>query len=241
MRPSIFVSYSHTDAHLVGPVVALLRASEAAVFRDADSLKPGKKWREQLEGALGSAQTVLVFWCRHAASSKKVRREYLAAIELRKDVLPVLVDATPLPAELAEYQYIDFQGAFRGGHAANTFAPAAAPPARTPAAAVPARATSLAMACVGLIVIAAAGAGYWLLGAPRGSSDPTTRAASPLVWFGGLLAGAMILLAIVRARRRHARAHDAATRAAAVATAEQRRLATTIAAELDRRRGSGTA
>jgi len=35
MRPPIFVSYSHTDAALVRPVVPLLRASEAAVFRDA--------------------------------------------------------------------------------------------------------------------------------------------------------------------------------------------------------------
>ena len=116
MRPAIFVSYSRRDSALVTPVVALLRASEALVFRDADGLKPGKRWREQLSTAIEESKIVLVFWCHHAHDSEEVCKEYAAAISLKKDVLPVLIDETPLPPELAEYQCIDFREAFAHGH-----------------------------------------------------------------------------------------------------------------------------
>jgi len=116
MRPPIFVSYSHRDAALVRPVVALLRASEAQVFRDADSLRPGKKWRDQLATAIRESEIVLVFWCHHAHGSEEVRKEYLAARGQDKDLLPVLIDDTPLPQELAEYQFIDFREAFAHTH-----------------------------------------------------------------------------------------------------------------------------
>ena len=117
MRPEIFVSYSHRDSDLVVPIVALLRASEALVFRDADQLIPGKKWRQQLDSAISDSTTVLVFWCDHSRSSEEVKKEYTAAIQQRKDLLPLLLDSTPLPDELAEYQYIDFRAAFPKGHA----------------------------------------------------------------------------------------------------------------------------
>jgi TIR domain-containing protein len=116
-RPEFFISYSRTDANLVGPVVALLRASRAHVFRDADSLQPGKKWREQLSTAISDAKVVVLFWCHHADKSVEVRNEYSEAITKGKDLLPLLLDDTPLPANLAEYQFIDFRGAFPHGHA----------------------------------------------------------------------------------------------------------------------------
>ena len=117
MRPEIFVSYSHRDSDLVAPIVALLRASKALVFRDADQLMPGKKWRQQLDSAISNSTTILVFWCDHSRSSEEVKKEYTAAIQQRKDLLPLLLDSTPLPEELAEYQYIDFRAAFPNGHA----------------------------------------------------------------------------------------------------------------------------
>lgn len=116
MRPTIFVSYSHSDGNLVGPVVQLLRASAAHVFRDADDIPAGKKWREELSTALTDARLIMVFWCDHASASPEVQKEYSAAIAQGKDVLPVLIDDTPLPPDLAEYQYIDFRGVFPRGH-----------------------------------------------------------------------------------------------------------------------------
>jgi TIR domain len=116
MPPSIFISYSHADSSLVGPVVALLRASEALVFRDADSIRPGKRWREEVDTAISGASFVVVFWCCHAKASEEVGNEITTAIAQQKDILPLLIDETPLPNHLAEFQYIDFRTAFGKGH-----------------------------------------------------------------------------------------------------------------------------
>ena len=125
MRASVFVSYSHSDSRLVVPVVALLRASRVLVFRDADGLLPGKRWREEIESAILNAQIVVVFWCHHAKRSKEVSREVRLAIANGRDVLPLLIDGTPLPRTLAQYQHIDFRAICEAGHAAETGAPRA--------------------------------------------------------------------------------------------------------------------
>jgi hypothetical protein len=115
-RTNVFVSYSHSDASLVTPIVQLLRANESLVFQDVDRIRPGKKWRDELEKALDDAGMVVVFWCGHASESMEVAREWNAAIAGDKDLLPLLLDATPLPPKLAEYQWIDFRGTVGRSH-----------------------------------------------------------------------------------------------------------------------------
>lgn len=106
---NVFVSYSHDDSPLVGPVVKLLRANKSLVFLDSDNIPGGSKWRDEIAGALKQAQLVVVFWCGHSSTSNAVCNEWSAAINLGKDVLPLLLDATPLPDQLREYQWIDFR------------------------------------------------------------------------------------------------------------------------------------
>lgn len=116
MALSIFVSYSHRDAGLVTPVVGLLRATRDLVFQDVSGLTPGMKWREQMEEALRVANLVIVFWCHHSSRSEEVRKEYELALGTKKDLLPVILDATPLPKELTEFQWVDFRGMSGLGH-----------------------------------------------------------------------------------------------------------------------------
>lgn len=71
----IFISYSHVDSALVEPVVRMLRAARDSVFRDVDSIKPGKPWRMQIAKALQRANLVYVFWCLRARGSKEVSDE----------------------------------------------------------------------------------------------------------------------------------------------------------------------
>lgn len=114
----VFVSYSHSDASLVGPVVRLLRVNESLVFQDADGIPPGKRWRDEIAKALAESNLVVVFWCHHASRSSEVSHEWRAAIEQKKDLLPLLLDATPLPAELGDFQWIDFRGTVGANHSA---------------------------------------------------------------------------------------------------------------------------
>jgi hypothetical protein len=109
MPANIFISYSHSDGHLVAPLVKLLRINADYVFQDTDSLIPGKKWREQIEDNLKKADLFILFWCEHSSKSEEVAIEYEAAKGLDKDILPVLLDRTELPLDLKEFQWIDFR------------------------------------------------------------------------------------------------------------------------------------
>ena len=109
MSFSIFVSYSHEDADLVAPVVRLLRVSQDLAVQDADCIRPGKKGRQEITEALQTAKLVLVFWCKHSDQSMEVKSEYTAAIAAGKDLAPILLDSTPVPHDLGQFQWIDFR------------------------------------------------------------------------------------------------------------------------------------
>ena len=106
---NVFVSYSRSDASLIAPIVKLLRTNRSLVFQDIDDIRPGKKWRDEIDRGLAASQLVVVFWCDHASESEEVSSEWRAALDQEKDLLPLLLDATPLPPELSEYQWIDFR------------------------------------------------------------------------------------------------------------------------------------
>jgi TIR domain len=125
MSVSVFVSYSHDDVALVTPIVKLLRLNKSLVFQDLDSIELGKRWREQAGRALTEAHLVVLFWCVHSSHSTEVEGEYRSALKTGKDLLPVLLDATPLPAELSEFQWIDFRGTVGGNHANTVILPGA--------------------------------------------------------------------------------------------------------------------
>jgi TIR domain len=116
---NVFVSYSHADAPLVAPVVSLLRVNKSLVFQDTDRIPPGKRWRDEIAKALAESNLVVVFWCHHASRSNEVSTEWRAAIEQDKDLLPLLLDATPLPSELGNFQWIDFRGTVGANHSAS--------------------------------------------------------------------------------------------------------------------------
>lgn len=110
MKYGVFISYSHKDAKLISPIVQLIRSMRSdLVFQDTLSIKPGKPWESQLGDALQQSDVVIVFWCSHSKNSSEVKKEYEKAIQENKDVLPVLLDGSELPDEIAKYQWIDLR------------------------------------------------------------------------------------------------------------------------------------
>ncbi len=112
----VFISYCHADTGLVNPVVKLLRANQTFVFQDIDHIRPGKQWRNELDQALDKSELVVVFWCEHASRSIEVAKEWKTALAQKKDVLPLLLDSTPLPEGLDRFQWIDFRATFGENH-----------------------------------------------------------------------------------------------------------------------------
>lgn len=119
MGDILFLSYSREDSQLIVSLAKLLRtATTAPVFLDQDSIKPGELWQDVIAESIQRATQVYVFWCEHAAGSTWVRQEFQRAIELGKPIIPVVLDRTVLPKELALYQTLDISGT--SGHAIRT-------------------------------------------------------------------------------------------------------------------------
>jgi hypothetical protein len=107
--PRIFVSYSRADISLVGKLVKLMRVGSPLLFRDEDDLIPGDKWKPTLRKNICDCNTFLLFWCWHSKASTAVRAEWKQAVKERKRIVPVLLDATPLPSPLGDFQWIDLR------------------------------------------------------------------------------------------------------------------------------------
>jgi len=105
----VFVSYSRRDQSIVTPIVHIIRAVGLRVFQDIDSTPYGKRWRPVIEKSVKTASVVLVFWSEHAKESSEVRKEWELAVEAGKDIVPTLLDDTPMDPSLAEYQAVDLR------------------------------------------------------------------------------------------------------------------------------------
>ena len=184
----------------------------------------------------------MVFWCSHSRSSEEVRKEYTAAIEQQKEVLPLLIDDTPLPAELAEYQYIDFRAAFPHGHAADKPSPApstAAPPSDSYSASERplSRAPAGGFPWLTAVLLFAAVVGIWTRWSPPLDSGPGLPGPSGPPQFPffllALLAFLVAIIATWMVKRSRKRQLVESARKHSVALSEQQReLATTIEREL---------
>ena len=242
---NVFVSYSHADAALVAPVVRLLRVNKSLVFQDVDDIQPGKKWRSELARGLAEANMVVVFWCDHACRSEEVSKEWKAAIQLDKDLLPLLLDATPLPPELSEYQWIDFRGTVGPNHVAIKAPPQ--PSATRGAPAMRKRRLSIGGVAAGLSALLVASL-LTLTSKQHSDTSDIPGAAPPLpprsiferffgdgamlLWLTVLL-GLAVFLLVWRMRRR-SRRKSSVSQLGAV----EHRLASAIESEILRRTGS---
>lgn len=99
----VFVSYSRQDSEVISPLVALLRCAGVDVFMDVRSIAFGEDWKAAINRAITSCDRVLVAWSTAASTSEWVEREYLAAKRHDKPIVPLLLDATPLPPVLADF------------------------------------------------------------------------------------------------------------------------------------------
>jgi hypothetical protein len=108
----LFVSYSRADSRSVHAVVKLLRATGAPIFLDLDSIPLGSQWRNSIRDAIAKSDAIMVFWSAAAADSVEVAAEYDAGMRLGKDIIPVVMDGTPLSVALAKYQSADLSELF---------------------------------------------------------------------------------------------------------------------------------
>lgn len=159
-RRAIFISYAHEDRPQVEPSAELLRAGGVQVFIDVSGIDYGDRWQDVLRGALEKCERVMVFWSLAAKASEWVDREWRYALSLGKRIVPTLLDRTPLPDDLKQFQALPRYQDVAAGRLA--------PPARAPAIKV--------TAVVAAVTVLVGGAWLWR---PVQAPSPGTATSTP--------------------------------------------------------------
>ena len=97
MSCDIFISYSHTDLVVAEKVEIQLEKHGFGIWRDQNSLYAGTRWPRELGKKIAEQDAVLLLWSEAASKSDFVEMEWCTSVALKKQIIPVLLDATPLP------------------------------------------------------------------------------------------------------------------------------------------------
>ena len=96
----VFVSYSHSDAHLATRAVTSLARARVPFFIDRVGLSPGDSLRTRLGDALDDASAVIALLTEHSIRSEWVRRELALLSERGTRIIPVRCDNSEWPTSI---------------------------------------------------------------------------------------------------------------------------------------------
>lgn len=101
------ILYARADSAAMHRARLLARAF-GPVWVDLD-LQPGQPWRRAIAQRVCAADRVVVVWSQYAAGSVELAAEWRQALACGRRVVPVLLDASPLPPELGARQAVDWR------------------------------------------------------------------------------------------------------------------------------------
>lgn len=101
------ILYAHADSERAEWVRGLARTYDLVLI-DAD-IRPGEAWRQTVAGWIANARTIFILWSAAAAQSIEVGAEWRQALASGARVVPIMLDWTPLPGELAARQAVDWR------------------------------------------------------------------------------------------------------------------------------------
>lgn len=108
-KPSVFISHSHRDRHEATVLYEALSENGANPYLDQEQLRPGDDLPERIRKGIKGCDTFLLVWSAGAASSEWVQREWDMAYELRKKIVPYVLDGTRLPRTLENLLFIELK------------------------------------------------------------------------------------------------------------------------------------
>lgn len=108
MGAGVFISYRRSDVGVARAMAELLESLGELVFLDVKSIRLGQSWEAAILQAAREANTMLVLWSRNAAASSYIRREWAMASPSCR-LIPIRLDGSELPPELASRQALDLK------------------------------------------------------------------------------------------------------------------------------------
>lgn len=110
----VFLSYHSGDAAWVAALRSALVAKNFKVWLDSDQILPGDRYAEALERGLESSRSVALIVSSGSLQSNWVKEEYYRALGLANSnaslrLIPVLIEAVPVPGFLSSRSWADFR------------------------------------------------------------------------------------------------------------------------------------
>lgn len=97
--PALFIAYSRHDGSLAGQLVAQLRSIGIGVLWDRD-IPPGANYRRTIARWIKRADLVVILFTEHSVRSEWVTKEFLFALDYRRNCLPIRIGEPELSDEL---------------------------------------------------------------------------------------------------------------------------------------------
>lgn len=167
---SVFLSYDREDANRARSIALALEKAGHSVWWDRH-IKGGTEFSKEIEHALAAAEVIVVLWSQQSVESAWVRDEAAAGRDTQR-LVPVKIDGTEPPLGFRQLQAIDLELWLRRRRKArlqelldaiDSLASSKDEPARPapPRTAIAKRARFIGPLMIGLVVIAAIGAGLF--------------------------------------------------------------------------------
>lgn len=106
-QDACFISYSRGDEQFALRFANDLRSTEVATWMDQLDIRPSEHWDRAIEQAIASCRCFVVLLSPRSVASENVADEISLAIDLRKTVLPVMIEPCKLPLRLTRMHLID--------------------------------------------------------------------------------------------------------------------------------------
>lgn len=108
----LFISASHKDRVFTDRFIETLEKEGFDILMDIAGIQGGTNWIEETQNSIESADLFVPLLSQHSMASAFRRAELLFALTLEKRILPVLIDGSPIPENLANHHVVDAKQEF---------------------------------------------------------------------------------------------------------------------------------
>lgn len=106
-KDACFISYSRNDEQFAMRFANDLRSAEIPTWVDQLDIRPSEHWDRAIERAIAGCRCVVVLLSPRSVASENVADEISLSIDLRKAILPVMIEPCKLPLRLSRMHLID--------------------------------------------------------------------------------------------------------------------------------------
>ncbi|MGD1891961.1 MAG: TIR domain-containing protein [Cyclobacteriaceae bacterium] len=104
----VFLSYCRDNIAEAQQIQQQLQSQGITVWRDQESIYGGQQWPKIIGESIAVRKLFVLLWSEAAANSHFVEFEWNTALALKKIIIPILLDDTPLPSALSSFQALKF-------------------------------------------------------------------------------------------------------------------------------------